>query len=163
MKAQDGWKWFWMGLLAAGVGMATTGCSDDDDDENSGGGTTVVTNVVGGTTVVVTNVVAAPVVPPAASILNVVGSWTGNYENENGSTPFMMDLLQNGTAIRGQWATLTAVDQHGNLSGTLAGDHLVLALQGLVHLDGYVNASATKYIGAWSDSNGNSGTFSLEK
>lgn len=57
MKPGGAWRWLGIGLLAAGLSLAPTGCSNDDDVE--AGGTTVVTNVVNGTTVVVTNATPA--------------------------------------------------------------------------------------------------------
>ena len=86
-------KWAWViggGIAAMALAFGgPMGCSDSDDDDDGAGTTTVVvTNEVTG--VVTTNVVVVDddddVAPPADSgILNVEGTWIGNFQTDIGT------------------------------------------------------------------------------
>ena len=159
-------SWAWLGLAGAVVVALAVGgpigCGGGDDSSDNGSTTViVVTNIVNGTPVVVTNVVAA-------TPLNVVGTWTGNFETDIGTGQLKLQLLQDDTTIIGQFRLNTGgADEVGNLTGSIDGDRLRLTLivtasGNEMDLDGNVNAGATSYIGTlagdWSD-----GQFSLHK
>jgi hypothetical protein len=170
-------KWIWLAGIVT-VALACTGpigCGggDDGDGDSDGGsvvgGTTtvVVTNTVTGTTV--TNVVVVTNAPPAVpSGLNVVGTWTGNFQTDVGEGQLQMQLQQQGTTIRGQGRLNTGgADQVGNVTGSISGDHMVLSLTvtasgDSMSLDGHVNSGATSYVGNL-DGDWGQGQFSLHK
>ena len=167
-------KWFGLvtcGIVALAVAVAgPLGCSDDDDDDGGGANTTVVvvTNQVDGT--VVTNVVVVTNAPPAADpqVLNVAGTWTGNFQTDIGQGQLQVQLVQAGSDLVGQFRINTGgPDQVGNATGNVSGDRVVLMLDVTANdrwmeLDGNANASATIYNGNLTGFYGQ-GQFALSK
>jgi len=168
-------KWAWMiggGIAAMALAFGgPMGCSDSDDDDDAGTTTVVVTNEVTG--VVTTNVVVVDddddVAPPAGSnVLNVEGTWIGNFQTDIGQGQFRVQMQQQEETIIGQFAMNTGGDDIvGNVAGSIDGDHLTVMLTvpatgQWIELDGNVNAGANDYqghlTGDWSQ-----GQFALHK
>ncbi len=166
-------KRFWLAgivmVAAAMACMGPMGCSGDDDDDDGGGGGTSVVVVTNETTgVVVTNIVVVPETPPpGASVLNVAGTWIGNFQTDGGEGQLALYLTQSDLAIFGTFAMNTGgADNTGDVAGSIDGDHLtVMLIDGggnWMELDGYVNAGATDYNGNLTGDWGQ-GQFALDK
>ena len=169
-------KWAWViggGIAAMALAFGgPMGCSDSDDDDDGAGTTTVVvTNEVTG--VVTTNVVVVDddddVAPPADSgILNVEGTWIGNFQTDIGTGQLRVQLQQQAETIIGQFAMNTGGDDMtGNAAGSIDGDRLVVMLTvpstgQWIELDGNVNAGSTDYQGHLTGDWGQ-GQFALQK
>lgn len=180
MKRMHSEWWLGIALTVAALALAgPAGCDDDDDDD---GGTTtttvVVTNQVDGTVVtnvvVVTNAPAADDLPPAeeeappAAVLNVAGTWTGNFTTDIGMGQLQVQVNQAGSNLAGQFRLNTGgADQVGNATGIVIGDQVVLMLDVTANdrwmeLNGNANAAATSYIGTLTGTYGQ-GQFELHK
>jgi len=171
MSALRKWAWLIGGGIAAValVWGGPVGCSDSDDDDDPATTTVVVTNATTG--VVTTNVVVVDdddVAPPAGtSYLNVAGTWTGNFQTDEGQGQIQAQLLQQEDTLIGQVRINTGGDDvTGNVAGSIDGDHLVLMLTFAggqwIELDGHANAGATDYNGNLTGDWGQ-GQFALHK
>ena len=110
-------KWAWViggGIAAMALAFGgPMGCSDSDDDDDGAGTTTVVvTNEVTG--VVTTNVIMVDddddVAPPADSgILNVEGTWIGNFQTDIGTGQLRVQMQQQEECRQRRLAVLATI------------------------------------------------------
>lgn len=193
MKADKRVSWLlWMSMLIAVVAcLGLAGCDDGGGGDDGETTVVVVTNETTG--VVTTNVVVvvdddgadddADIDDADAdadadgdeepAILDVAGTWTGNFSGQDGQGQIQVSVIQDGMTVHVQGRVNTGgpdrlVTSQGTIQGDLlgmtllfednAGDFMVLA--------GNVNASSTSWEGQFNaqfNDNEDTGSFTMHK